>query len=311
MLEEKFNIDGLKRNEAVNFIAEVFYEELKFILGQDLDDILKVKHYGMNSRVSSKDVLDVTTQYQAIVDKHKEFLVLHLSRSSIYHHLPEILFHPLVVSSPSMSNREIVEAIKENKRREDRNLQFFLPFDTEIFKERAKIVNRHLNYLTDDNAKKSLLYIAENIVDAKLDITKDKLILLFFNLCEVERLKENFQEIERLIKEVLGLDIKMKYKTKVFEEVPFKRLGEGRLGIDFGLCGKTESELDNIEVTINLEKTIEYQEILKNNDNIKAVLNFLIIAGRDIIISYNFKKTPYFILGNGILGYDTYVKKGN
>ena len=81
--------------------------------------------------------------------------------------------------------------------------------------------------------------------------------------------------------------------------------------------GMTLAKLKEVAKELGVKNISKYkkseliEEILKNNDNIKAVLNFLIIAGRDIIISYNFKKTPYFILGNGILGYDTYVKKGN
>jgi len=108
MLEDKYNISELKQSEAADFIAEVFYDELKFILGEELDTLLKLKLYGMNARVHSKDVLNISTDYQATRLGYREFLVLHLSRNSMYHQLPEALFHPLVVSRPSMSNREIV-----------------------------------------------------------------------------------------------------------------------------------------------------------------------------------------------------------
>ncbi|MEP0214514.1 MAG: hypothetical protein ABJD66_14935 [Cellulophaga sp.] len=49
MLEEEFNIDSLKRNNTADFVAEVFYEELKFILDKDLDEMLIVENSGMNS----------------------------------------------------------------------------------------------------------------------------------------------------------------------------------------------------------------------------------------------------------------------
>ena len=122
MLEDKYNISELKQSEAADFIAEVFYDELKFILGEELDILLKLKLHGMNARVHSKDVLNISTDYQATRLGYREFLVLHLSRNSMYHQLPEALFHPLVVSRPSMSNREIVEAVRKNRKREKNNL---------------------------------------------------------------------------------------------------------------------------------------------------------------------------------------------
>ena len=48
MLEDKYNISELKQSEAADFIAEVFYDELKFILGEELDILLKLKLHGMN-----------------------------------------------------------------------------------------------------------------------------------------------------------------------------------------------------------------------------------------------------------------------
>ena len=65
MLEDKYNISELKQSEAADFIAEVFYDELKFILGEELDILLKLKLHGMNARVHSKDVLNISTDYQA------------------------------------------------------------------------------------------------------------------------------------------------------------------------------------------------------------------------------------------------------
>ena len=47
MLEDKYNISELKQSEAADFIAEVFYDELKFILGEELDTLLKLKLHGM------------------------------------------------------------------------------------------------------------------------------------------------------------------------------------------------------------------------------------------------------------------------
>ncbi len=309
MLEEKFEIHKLKRSTAADFIAEVFYKELEFILGRELDDILMVRKYGMNSRAMSKDVLDVTTKYVTTIDNYKEFLVLHLSQNGIYHQLPEMLIHPLMISSPTMSNREIVEAIRENKRREDRNIDFFLPFDTELFKEKVGIVNRHLSFLTDKKAKENLFRIAKRILDINLDIPKESLYKLFLNLCNAENFKENFKEIEKLILIVLGLEIKLKYVSNYFQDLPFFNLGSGQLGVNLGLVGKTKSEEDDVQVTIVLPKPInDYGELLKNIKTIKKILGFFIKANRKIIVSYEVKNEYDFCLGNRYLGYNTYIK---
>ncbi|MFB9056258.1 hypothetical protein ACFFU9_05825 [Mariniflexile ostreae] len=308
MLEEAFNIDLLKRNETANFVAEVFYEELKFILDRDLEDMLIVQNYGMNSRALSKDILDVTTDYKSISNRYKEFLILHLSRNSIYHQLPEVLFHPLVIRTPSMSNREVVEAIKENKRREERNLDFFQPFDTDLFKESSKITNRHLNFLTDDTANENLLRVARIILDADLEIPNAKLYALFFKLCHSEVLKEHLPAIQDLIFEVLDLEVILEFVPKIFEQIPFEKLGAALLGIDFGLHGSVTSEMDDVKVCILLDKPVsDYAELLKNIKNIKWILSFLIVSNRDTFVTYRVTGASQFVLNERYLGYDSYL----
>lgn len=308
MLEDEFEIDKLKRSQASDFIAEVFYEELQFILNRELDDILMVKKHGMNSRAESKDVLEVSTKYMTVGDKYKEFLVLHLAQNSIYHQLPEILFHPLVISSPSMSNREVVEAIRENRKREERNIDFFLPFDTELFKERVKIVNRHLNFLTDNKAKENLFRIAIKLLDVDLQIPKQAIYKLFLNLCNAEYFKENFEEIEKLINVVLGLEIKLKYVPKHFEKLPYLKLGEAQLGINSGLIGKMKSEIEDVQATIILSApTNDYNELLKNVASLKTILQFFILATREVFVTYEVKDENEFYLGERYLGYDVYL----
>ena len=38
-------------------------------------------------------------------------------------------------------------------------IQFFAPFDTEFFKEKVRINNRHLNFFSDPDSKKNLSLI--------------------------------------------------------------------------------------------------------------------------------------------------------
>lgn len=97
MLTQKKPLESIQRSQAINFVAEIFYDELQFILDQRLLDHTMVNCHGMNSRVKSRDVLSVSVQHIAATNADKEYILLNLARNSIYHQLPELLFHPLVL----------------------------------------------------------------------------------------------------------------------------------------------------------------------------------------------------------------------
>ncbi len=312
MLEEKTEIEKIKHSSATNFTAEVFFEELKFILQSDLDENFLLQSHGMNSRAMSKDVLDVTYTHRVVGDIYKEYLVLHVGRNSIYHELPEVLFHPLVIRKPGMSNREVVEAVRENRRREKENIDFFVPFDTALFKEKVKINNRHLNFLTDKSANENFFKIAQALLNVKLDISKQAIYKLFLNLCKSEKLKENLPGLENLLNIVLGTKSKIKYIPKILKNTPYKTLGNAILSINSGCGGDIRSEIDDIEVTILLQEDIDVFEKLKKQINtIKTILGFFILSSRDIYVQYYVEGADNSVLGNNYLGYNTYLHKEN
>ena len=130
--ERQKQVETFCKSPANNFLAEVFFEELQTVLGESLMDKIVVRNHGMNSRACSRDVLDVSIEYRPITSSIEELFTLHLARNSIYHQLPEFLFHPISISSPGMSNREIVVAIQNNRKIENETIHIFSPFDTEI-----------------------------------------------------------------------------------------------------------------------------------------------------------------------------------
>ena len=130
-------------SEAGKLIAEVFFRELQFISGESLANKVVVRNHGMNSRVKSQDVLGVQTEN--LSESFNDRIVLHLARNGLYHQLPEFLFHPISLSSPDMSNNEIVAAIRANRKKEEKTIRFFSPFDTEIFKDGVRIFGRSLD----------------------------------------------------------------------------------------------------------------------------------------------------------------------
>ncbi|MBE7653846.1 hypothetical protein [Tenacibaculum finnmarkense] len=299
------DLDNIKKSEITGFVAEVFYDELMFILKDSKDSNVWIQNHGMNSRAFSKDVLDLTSYDPLSMMPQANTVFIHLSRNSIYHQLPEILFHPLVISTPSMSNKEVVEAIRENRKKEEENIHFFMPFDTFLFEEKLRLSNRHFNIFTDDYAKENLFSFAKAIIKKDIPLQKEQLYKLFLNLCNSEQLKENLPELENLLRSILGFSVVLKYQLCVIEESPFLALGEGILGYDIGTQGPVISEQDNINAVMLLEESQEYKELQKNKSIIKKILEFFTFSNREIIVEHRIMYTNEFQLGTNYLGYDT------
>ncbi|WP_271783478.1 hypothetical protein [Aquimarina algiphila] len=299
------DLDEIKKSEITRFKAEVFYEELKFILGDTEGKDIWIKNHGMNSRAFSIDVLDITSYTPLSMQLQQDTIFIHLSRNSIYHQLPEILFHPLVISNPSMSNREVVDAIRQNRKKEEESLHFFIPFDTELFNEKLKLTNRYINIFTDDYAKQNLFSFANAIIKKDIPLSKEQLYKLFLNLCNSEQLKENLPELEKLFRSILGFDVVLEYKPCTLDDSPFMALGEGVLGYDLGTHGPVISEQDDVYATIILEEQLDYKTLEKNRNIIKKILEFFIFSNRAIKVEYRFLTNNGFELGTNYLGYDT------
>ncbi len=299
------DLDEIKKSEITTFKAEVFYEELKFILGNTGEKDFWIKNHGMNSRALSKDVLDITSYTPQSLQLQQDAIFIHLSRNSIYHQLPEIIFHPLVISNASMSNREVVDAMRKNRKKEEENLHFFMPFDTALFNEKLKLTNRYIHIFTDDYAKQNLFSFANAIIKKDLPLSKKQLYTLFLNLCNSEQLKENLPELEKLFRSILGFDVILEYRKCILEDSPFEILGNGVLGHDLGTHGPVVSEQDDIYATLLLEENLEYKTLRKNRDIIKKIVAFFMFSNRELKVEYRFLTVNGFELGSNFLGYDT------
>lgn len=301
-------VGELVRNMASNFIGEVFVEELEFLLDKDVSERLIVRNHGMNSRAESKDILSVDSNFIAQDTGFEENLVVNLSRNSIYHQLPEILFYPLSLGVNSDNKKEVVDTIRKNREKEKGDINFFTLFDTEIFKERVRINNRSLNFFSDKKSKQNLLNIFKQIIGSDLLVSDESLYKLFLNLCKSEFFKENLTELEKLIQVVLGLKVKLNYVPCVIKESPFLSLGNAVLGVDLGLSGEIYSEIDDVKVVVVLEKEVENFNILEKSVlQIKEVLSFFLISSRKIHITYQTNSDQSFVLSERFLGYDSYL----
>jgi hypothetical protein len=298
------DIAVLKQQVNFNLRAEVLFYELQNILKNETE--VFVRHNGLSKRSNSRDAIDISTMlYQEDSRLTKEALVLHLAKNSIYHNLPELLFHPLSVSNPTMSNKEIVEAVKENKETENDVLDFFMPFDNEIFSVNADATIRSLHLFND---KIDLfLTIVDELVAIDFDLTKIQKKNLFIYLCESEKLKENLPELEKVLEMLLGNVVKLKHKKHVFTVSPFLKLSAGVLGFNLGLCGAVESEIDDIEVALYFEGNIDYSILERKMTLTRKVLEYFIISNRKIDIVFFNNYQLGIKLNENYLGINTII----
>lgn len=292
-----------RRSESSNLLAEVFLDELQFILGKDILEQVVVANQGMNPRVKSKDILDVKLRHVYALG---ELVELVLARNSIYHQLPESLFHPLTLSKPNMSQRELIEAIKQNRRKEKEALHFFAPFDTAFFKERVRIHRRYLKFFSEKDEHPIRKALTKSILFDNKTLSPDECQRLFFFVGKSYTSKENLSEIGILLREILNLEVKLQFKPCKVENLPYPALGENRLGWDSGLDGVIQSEIEDVEGMIHYHDNVPtMQEVQKHIESVKYVLGFFVLSSRKTYIKFTLDGTMDFILGNNRLGYDT------
>jgi len=298
-------LDIIKKSEIASFIGEVFYDEMLFILGKHTDKNFWIKNHGMNSRALSKDIIDISSYKYVVNDDIKEAVFIHLSRNSIYHQLPESFFHPLVISGPSMSNAEVVAAIKKNKQLEENNIQFFIPFDTKLFEKKVRLTNRYLNIFTNQDSKKVLFNLSQKLIDKDIPFSKEQYYKLFLNLCDSEKFKENLPELEHLLQRIMGYDVKLNYEKHTHNSSPFGTLNNGVLGHTFGTQGDAVCEFEDISATMIVSQEIDYKTIKQHMTVIKMILEYFVFSNRDINLKFQTKSDSNIILGENYLGYNT------
>ncbi len=301
--EERLEL--FRKSEASDLLAEVFLDELQFILGENILNRVVVSNQGMNERVHSKDILQVQSQYSALSG---ERIILTLARNSLYHQLPEILFHPLSLTKANMNVRELVEEIRANRRRAKETIKFFAPFDTAFFRERVKIHQRHLNFFSQANTHKSLEAVIEVILGDELQLSQQQCYKLFLFLCQAEQYKENLEGLGVLLKEVMGLEVRIEYIPHTITKDPYQCLGTSLLGIDSGLSGVVRAELDDLRATILYEYSIPEPSTVKQDiDTLIRILQFFTLSSRAIEVQYTLLGRADFVLGENRLGYDTHL----
>lgn len=306
----ELNLKDIHRSELMNYLAEVFYEEYVYLIEEDVEvNEVWIKPAGVKSRSFSKDVLDVSHYNYLSGSKMNDATFLHVSRNSIYHQLPEFLFHPLTIRKPSMNTKDVVNAMKENRKREEENIHFFIPFDTELFKQTLKLNNRHLHIFTDENAIDNIFSIGKKLIDKSIGLTKKEYYKLFLCLCNSESYKENLSDLEEFFTSLLGVKVILEYKDRVIDTYPFQPIGVGVLGDNFGLQGDFVLEHDDVLATVVIKESKPFDYFVKTKRVIQDILEFFVFSNRDILVDFRFEAKEEFLLGENYLGFDTKLEK--
>ena len=159
-----------------------------------------------------------------------------------------------------------------------------MPLDNELFKLNTKLLNRSLHLFNDNNAL--FFNILDELLAIDYQLSSRQKQNLFLFLCEGDKRKENLPELEHLLSLLLENPVKMKYKKHIINQSPYLGLGNAVLGFDSGLCGAFESEIDDLEVTLFFDGTIDYTILTKKIDLTKKLLEYFIISARKIHILF-------------------------
>lgn len=299
------DLERFCNSDARNLIAEVFYAELQFVTDESLLDKTVVVSHGMNSRVNSQDVIDLQKEEVYKDGQLRDRIILNIARNGFYHQLPEFLFHPISLSAPGMSNKEVVEAIRTNRKKAEQAVHFFSPFDTMMFHDSVSIFERQLT-LFDEPYENVIFKSFTNVFFTKsAPLTAGERYKLFLCLRKVEDYKENLSALEELLLTVCDIDAQMRYVYHYEDDLPYMNLGDCVLGVDSGLDGRLLCELDDVEVKLIFHDSVTESRLKKQMEIVRYILSFFLLSSRDIRLIYTITSNTELVLGQNFLGYDT------
>lgn len=173
--------------------SEVNAEILTALLSEQHEDVT-VKHEGVFYRNYQGDVLDI----------HAKNKTISISRDSLYHQLPQALFHRIDVFR-GITGKDFQDKFKENwdilQKEKETALNFFAPFDNAIFSLKTEYQNNLNKYFIQNS------FFCSFILDNQLvnEDTKNPYIqkLLVF-LPYLEAIRGNKTKLKLILRWILG-----------------------------------------------------------------------------------------------------------
>ena len=204
-----------------------------------------------------------------------------------------------------MSNKEVVDAIRENRKKAEKAIRFFSPFDTIMFNDSVRIFERQLALFDNPYENVILKNVANLFFPKKAPLTTGERYRMFLCLQKVEYYKENLPALEELLSIVCNIDTKIRYVYHYEDGLPYSSLGDCSLGVDFGLDGQLLCELDDVEVKLCFPESIREDVLLRQMETVRYVLSFFLLSSRAVRIIYTVTTNTELVLGQNYLGYDT------
>lgn len=302
-------IADIKESALSDFMAEIYMEELRFLMNDGVRREFFVINQGSGKRARSRDIIDITSSVFEENDAINERLFVHLARRSLGHQLPELFFYPMSLSNGKMTDREIVAAVKANSKKEKDAVWFFTPFDMELFQIKQRLTRRFVYNHTDKEALDATFHFSRQIIQKDISLSDSQSYMLLLHLIRSEDIKEDLSRISEVFQRVLGLNISLKYKAKFMEASCFHGLGQGMLGHTFGLNGLVLSEFDDVQATITMTASVTQARLQLMVAQVKEIAGFFLFPTREVHVQYRFEGISGITLNQSFLGFDTLLKQ--
>lgn len=203
----ELNIDGCKvlKNVPEDINAELLFSCLP-------DGKLKVEFEGTHKRNAYHDIID-------LVQEGKDNpITLHLGRASLYHNLPEAMFHPIIGRFDVQNDKEFEEKYQAQKNEIENAKKFFAPIDLLLLKIRLVVRGKIQECLKSEKLLVDII-IKDRLSESEKQNRFIQKTLPFLPMCKFVR--GNKTLITLMLQNILedeNVEIKIRHESKEFQE---------------------------------------------------------------------------------------------
>jgi len=244
--------------------------------GVSSEDIY-LKNLGIFNRSKGKDIQAL--KYE-VKDEQIRHLTLELNREGLYDMLPEELFHYRGEKDKALSKNSILQKIKEVREEESFARCFFGPFENEFLQMRLMLEINKQSILKPESVKNNRTLFESIFGDSSM-LKDTQLLALLYILPMSHKIRGDVNKISICLQAVLHHKTQIRIlKNNNLEncEIPLKKMGEARLGVD-SIAGNCFLSLEPIyEILVFQVRESEIPTFFPNGSNflvIKFLTNFL------------------------------------
>lgn len=298
-----------------DFKAEVIASEL-LEQGADPDRVL-VLMTGALKRTVSKDV-HLIEEFTADYD-HRTYTLIRAVREGLYDMLPQRLFHQ-PPASRSLTEKELVKAIRQREEEERQARRFFLPFESALnfLRTQLALYEYRLDKRTQYNDLVDI-FSPHWPIFQYLDARQADIFLHLLPI--IHEIRDDHRVIEDILQMMLLLPVSIRLQQQVPQHNAhpvFSTMGDCRLGVDLTTGNAVLDEgMDELVVSIGpVENKIQKQFMPggKNHAMLQSLLDYLLPVHLDSTTEFIMPQEERFTRLadaeselNAVLGEDTYL----